>query len=142
GAWGWGFEPGRAQWWNTPGPQSPTWNDPGNASWIHLNCAFDGYKVGSAWGLTENCWGYNQCVPFALPMEIEYSILWFGVEKMWSIWDPNNMQNSYNKWQNTFMHEFGHAMGLSHHEPVSPCNALMIDDSCNWFMTQVQAEDI
>jgi hypothetical protein len=117
--WASEFDLGRVAWTATGGPQILDWGySTPIMTWHYLNCSVGGWPVAvGQWGMNENCVSTLGCTNQAVPLNTEWSVAWFEKQDMAAL-GPSH-------WKWMFVHEFGHALGLSHHIPAGS-NAVMV----------------
>jgi hypothetical protein len=100
-----------SNWTLSAGPQNFSFTATPNDSWDYLNFCTDAINpcFPGVYGMTSNCDRWSQCDNTGtVPMNIWYSNVWFDATQM----DP---LNNTAKWTHVFAHEYGHTLGLNHH---------------------------
>jgi hypothetical protein len=123
--WRQAAENAAANWSNSAGPQNFNFTAVPNDSWDYLNFCTDSISpcFPGIYGLTKNCSQSRVCDNTGtVAMDIWYSDIWFDATQM----DPLQSQS---KWTHVFAHEYGHTLGLSHHNVTG---VLMNGSTSDW----------
>jgi hypothetical protein len=97
-------------WTNANGPQIFAWTAHSNDTWDYLKFCTDNISpcFAGVYGYTQICNTNNYCSNSPVAMDIYYANVWLDATQL----DP---LNDTSKWTHIFAHEYGHTLGLDHH---------------------------